>query len=80
MHEYSHLWIKAIRKNNRELYDNLMDLFSRKNLPQMYEELDNDPNYADLSERVAYSEVEGHVVLPAQAVGCGAPLFAFGDA
>lgn len=57
VHEYSHLWIKAIKQNNAELYDNLMDLFSRKNLPQMYEELDNDPNYADLSEEGKMSEV-----------------------
>ena len=45
IHEYSHLWIKAIKKNNAELYENLKELFSRENLPEMYEELDNDPNY-----------------------------------
>ncbi len=57
VHEYSHLWIKAIQKNNNELYQNLQELFSRENLPQMYEELDNDPNYADLSEEGKLSEV-----------------------
>ena len=57
VHEYSHLWIKAIKQNNAELYNNLMDLFSRKNLPQMYEELDNDTNYADLTEEGKMSEV-----------------------
>ncbi len=35
---------------------------------------------ADLSERVAYSEVEGHIVLPAESVGGCAPLLALGNA
>lgn len=57
IHEYTHLWVKAVRNNNAELYDNLRDLFSRKNLPDMWNELDNDPQYRDLSDEAKLSEI-----------------------
>lgn len=57
IHEYSHLWVKAVRRNNPELYKNLQDLFSRENLPEIWEKLDNDSNYAHLSEEGKLSEV-----------------------
>lgn len=57
IHEYAHLWVKAVRNNNTELYDNLRDLFSRKNLPDMWNELDNDPQYRDLSDEAKLSEI-----------------------
>lgn len=57
IHEYAHLWVKAVRNNNAELYDNLRDLFSRKNLPDMWNELDNDPQYRDLSDEAKLSEI-----------------------
>mgnify|MGYP004461522737 CR=1 FL=1 len=57
IHEYTHLWVKAVRNNNAELYDNLRDLFSRKNLPDMWNELDNDTQYRDLSEEAKLSEI-----------------------
>ena len=57
IHEYTHLWVKAVRNNNAELYDNLRDLFSRENLPDMWDELDNDPQYRDLSDEAKLSEI-----------------------
>lgn len=57
IHEYTHLWVKAVRNNNAELYDNLRDLFSRENLPDMWNELDNDPQYRDLSDEAKLSEI-----------------------
>lgn len=57
IHEYAHLWVKAVRNNNTELYDNLRDLFSRENLPDMWNELDNDPQYRDLSDEAKLSEI-----------------------
>lgn len=57
IHEYTHLWVKAVRNNNAELYNNLRDLFSRKNLPDMWNELDNDPQYRDLSDEAKLSEI-----------------------
>lgn len=57
IHEYTHLWVKAVRNNNAELYDNLRDLFSRKNLPDMWNELDNDTQYRDLSDEAKLSEI-----------------------
>lgn len=57
IHEYTHLWVKAVRNNNAELYGNLRDLFSRENLPDMWNELDNDPQYRDLSDEAKLSEI-----------------------
>lgn len=57
IHEYAHLWVKAVRNNNTELYDNLRDLFSRENLPDIWNELDNDPQYRDLSDEAKLSEI-----------------------
>ncbi len=57
IHEYTHLWVKVVRNNNAELYDNLRDLFSRENLPDMWDELDNDPQYRDLSDEAKLSEI-----------------------
>ena len=57
IHEYTHLWVKAVRNNNAELYDNLRDLFSRENLPDMWDELDNDPQYRNLSDEAKLSEI-----------------------
>ena len=57
IHEYTHLWVKAVRNNNAELYGNLRDLFSRENLPDMWDELDNDPQYRDLSDEAKLSEI-----------------------
>lgn len=57
IHEYTHLWVKAVRNNNAELYDNLRDLFSRKNLPDMWDELDRDPQYSNLSDEAKLSEI-----------------------
>ena len=57
IHEYTHLWVKAVRNNNAELYDNLRDLFCRENLPDMWDELDNDPQYRDLSDEAKLSEI-----------------------
>lgn len=57
IHEYTHLWVKAVRNNNAELYGNLRDLFSRENLPNMWNELDNDPQYSNLSEEAKLSEI-----------------------
>ena len=57
IHEYTHLWVKAVRNNNAELYDNLRDLFSRENLPDMWNELDNDPQYRNLSDEAKLSEI-----------------------
>lgn len=57
IHEYTHLWVKAVRNNNSELYGNLRDLFSRENLPDMWDELDRDPQYRDLSDEAKLSEI-----------------------
>lgn len=57
IHEYTHLWVKAVRNNNSELYGNLRDLFSRENLPDMRNELDNAPQYRDLSDEAKLSEI-----------------------
>lgn len=57
IHEYTHLWVKAVRNNNAELYGNLRDLFSRENLPNMWNELDNDPQYSNLSDEAKLSEI-----------------------
>lgn len=57
IHEYTHLWVKAVRNNNAELYDNLRDLFSRENLPDMWNELDRDPQYSNLSDEAKLSEI-----------------------
>ena len=57
IHEYTHLWVKAVRNNNAELYDNLRNLFSRESLPDMWDELDNDPQYRDLSDEAKLSEI-----------------------
>lgn len=57
IHEYTHLWVKAVRNNNTELYDNLRDLFSRENLPDMWNELDNAPQYSNLSDEAKLSEI-----------------------
>lgn len=57
IHEYTHLWVKAVRNNNAELYDNLRDLFSRENLPDMWDELDHAPQYRDLSDEAKLSEI-----------------------
>ena len=57
IHEYTHLWVKAVRNNNSELYSNLRDLFSRENLPDMWDELDNAPQYRDLSDEAKLSEI-----------------------
>lgn len=57
IHEYTHLWVKAVRNNNAELYGNLRDLFSRENLPDMWNELDNDPQYSNLSDEAKLSEI-----------------------
>lgn len=57
IHEYTHLWVKAVRNNNAELYDNLRDLFSRENLPDMWDELDNEPQYSNLSDEAKLSEI-----------------------
>ena len=57
IHEYTHLWVKAMRNNNTELYDNLRDLFSRENLPDMWNELDRDPQYSNLSDEAKLSEI-----------------------
>lgn len=57
IHEYTHLWVKAVRNNNPELYNNLRDLFSRENLPDMWDELDHAPQYRDLSDEAKLSEI-----------------------
>jgi len=57
IHEYTHLWVKVVRNNNAELYDNLRDLFSRENLPDMWDELDHDPQYRNLSDEAKLSEI-----------------------
>lgn len=57
IHEYTHLWVKAVRNNNAELYGNLRDLFSRENLPNIWNELDNDPQYSNLSDEAKLSEI-----------------------
>ena len=57
IHEYTHLWVKAVRNNNAELYGNLRDLFSRENLPNMWNELDRDPQYSNLSDEAKLSEI-----------------------
>ena len=57
IHEYTHLWVKAVRNNNAELYDNLRNLFSRESLPDMWDELDNDPQYRNLSDEAKLSEI-----------------------
>lgn len=57
IHEYTHLWVKAVRNNNAELYGNLRDLFSRENLPDMWNELDRDPQYSNLSDEAKLSEI-----------------------
>ncbi len=57
IHEYTHLWVAAVRRRNPELYANLQDLFSRDNLPDMWAELDRDPNYSHLSDHTKLSEI-----------------------
>lgn len=57
IHEYAHLWVKAVRNNNAELYSNLRNLFSRENLPDMWNELDRDPQYSNLSDEAKLSEI-----------------------
>ncbi len=57
IHEYTHLWVAAVRNRNAELYANLQDLFSRANLPDMWAELDRDPHYAHLSDEAKLSEI-----------------------
>ena len=57
IHEYAHLWVKAVRNNNAELYGNLRDLFSRENLPDIWNELDRDPQYSNLSDEAKLSEI-----------------------
>ncbi len=57
IHEYTHLWVAAIRRFAKKLYANLQDLFSRKNLPDMWAEIDRDPFYGNLPEEEKLSEV-----------------------
>lgn len=46
IHEYAHLWSKAVQKNNPELWDNITTL--AKQTP-IWEEVVNDPAYQNLS-------------------------------
>ena len=57
VHEYAHLWLKAVKGKNRELYENIASIFSRSNFASLYDELDTDPNYSSLSEEGKLSEV-----------------------
>ena len=57
VHEYAHLWLKAVKEKNRELYENIARIFSRSNFASLYDELDTDPNYSSLSEEGKLSEV-----------------------
>ena len=57
VHEYAHLWLKAVKGKNRELYENIASIFSRSNFASLYDELDTDPNYSYLSEEGKLSEV-----------------------
>ena len=57
VHEYAHIWLKAVKGKNRELYENIAIIFSRSNFASLYDELDTDPNYSSLSEEGKLSEV-----------------------
>ena len=57
VHEYAHLWLKAVKGKNSELYENIASIFSRSNFASLYDELDTDPNYSSLSEEGKLSEV-----------------------
>lgn len=46
IHEYTHLWAKAMRRNNQEGWQSIVNIF--KDTP-MWEEVKNDPNYAGLT-------------------------------
>ena len=46
IHEYTHLWAKAMRRNNREGWQSIVNIF--KDTP-MWEEVKNDQNYAGLT-------------------------------
>ena len=46
IHEYTHLWAKAMRRNNREGWQSIVNIF--KDTP-MWDEVKADPNYAGLT-------------------------------
>lgn len=46
IHEYSHIWAKAMMRNNREGWQSIMDIF--KGTP-FWDEVVNDPNYQGLT-------------------------------
>ncbi len=46
IHEYSHIWAKAMMRNNREGWQSIVDIF--KGMP-FWDEVVNDPNYQGLT-------------------------------
>lgn len=57
IHEYTHLWVESIKEQNAQLYESLQALFGREAIPNMWEEIDNNPDYAHLSDEAKLSEI-----------------------
>ena len=58
VHEYTHLWDKAVQQKNPELWRRGVELMKQTSL---WKEVENDPNYAGLDENGIASEVHSRL-------------------